>query len=278
MPDSIDPERVASALDRLARDLPVLVGEKEWAAVGDRLRAQIELLQRSTDQGERLKLAMALIKELAPYPNARTRLWAEINAPDVEWSLESDLAAWVSEVASNVGLDASRVTPLVAQALQLITISDAQQTRRITLHEGGLGGGKSIKLKNLHLDLNQMTTVALGVTTTAGNIMDKPQPLVIAAGVLLTIRSLTDAMTVQISERDASVFWGLVQARHEDNTAPESAIVKHANTARQEIGLDPLEPDQVRNALHVLAQLKAVEAVPEKRNTWRILEKYKIAS
>ncbi len=185
-------------------------------------------------------------------------------------TLEPDLVA----LAAEMRLPASIAKPSADVAARMMLAEHT--TRLIDMPPDGLGGGKSIKLRNLHLDVNQLSGLTLGAIAAAQNVVDKPHPLVIAAGVLLTIRSLIDAMTVKISERDATVFWGLIQARGRDDTARESDIREEANKARAEIGLDPLSENEVRNALRTLATLKSVEAVAKKRDTWRVIEKYKV--
>jgi hypothetical protein len=203
---------------------------------------------------------------------ARTQSANSATSLVIPSSLEPELAALVAEMR----LPASVIKSSADIARQMIATETEPTTRTIVLAPDGLGGGKSVKLRNLHLDVNQLSGLTLGAIAAVQNAVDKPHPLVIAAGVLLTIRSLIDATTVKISERDATVFWGLTQARDKDDMARESDIREQTNKARNEIGLDSLSENEVRNALHTLESLKSVEAVAKKRNTWRIMEKYKI--
>lgn len=192
--------------------------------------------------------------------------------------METDLPAF----AKAMGPDKKPVEPSVAVALESIMakpedsgVSEAG-VRLIKIKEGGIDVGKTIKIRNFHLDLAMIGELAASTTMTVDKIIHQPDPQIVVAGVLLIIRSLTRAITVQLSEQETSVFWGFVLARDANNVAEEGLITESTNKERVKIGLLPLTNEQVKNILCRLKALKSVEFVKGKQDIWRIVEKYKI--
>ena len=123
-----------------------------------------------------------------------------------------------------------------------------------------------------------MTELIASTTITGTTVITQPDPHIVVAGVLLIINSLTEAVTIQLSEEETSVFWGFVLARDRDNSAEECLIAEYTNDERIKHGRQPLTNDGVRDALRRLEKLKSVEPVEGEQDTdiWRIVEKYEI--
>src|SRR5690606_41300215 len=101
--------------------------------------------------------------------------------------------------------------------------------------------------------------------------------LLAAAGVLLIIRGLLKATTEEISEQDASVFWGVIQAQRHNvaRRVTTARVLEHTNQERAKVQLPSLTEQQDRPALYNLVELGSVEQVDKEHEIWCIIEKYK---
>ena len=275
MPGIMTPENIQAALDSLKSELPSLTGRDAWEAIEDEFHTLKIRLQASDDTEEHDRLASELIDLLVPYEHARDRLREEIRLAYIravlQDTMETDLPAFVA----SMGGDNKIVEPSAVVILKSIVVDlEESEVRLIEIKEGGIEPGKSVKIRNFHLDLLSMTELIAG----AGAIIPVADPVV--AGVLLTIGILTKvpkAITIQLSEQETSVFWGLVLARDADNAAEESLIAEYTNDERKKTGRLPFTNEGVRDALHRLENLKSVELVEGKQDIWRIVEKYEIS-
>jgi hypothetical protein len=260
MEEPHSPENILGALGAIENELIALVGGA-WPELEPRYRD----LRKALDDRERKWLASVEIIELfSPYDAARERLNRALLMQDPLACILLGLAT----IADQLQLDSTAVV----DAAQLDS-----GTRRIIMN--GPDKARSIKLGNIDFDFGEMGPLVAGIITTVHQIMGgvgaKPYVLA-AAGVLLSASSLYKAMNIELSERDATVFYGFTQAAGEDKTAVEADIREKANAAREEIGLKPLDEADVKNALRKLAELKGVARAEEKAATWRIIEKYRV--
>ena len=283
MPGIMTPDNIQAALESLESELPSLTGKEAWETIKDEFRALKHRLQESDDPEERDRLASELVDLLVPYKHARDQLREETRLRHIravlQDTIETDLPAFVATMS----VDNKIVEPSADIAMKSMVVDLDQEEaglRLITIKEGGIEPGKSIKIRNFHLDLLSMTELIAGASSVLITVADP-----VIAGVLLIIGSLTKvprAITSQLSEQETSVFWGLVLARDRDNSAEESLIAECANDERVKHGRLPLTNEGVRDALQKLEKLKSVELVKgkedieEKENTWRIVEKYEI--
>jgi hypothetical protein len=135
---------------------------------------------------------------------------------------------------------------------------------------------RSIKLGNLiHADMGTLLELVAGGVLVGADMVAQPHPIIIAAGLLLIIRSFTRAMKVEFSEREASVFWGLIQACDEKKIATFDSVVERTNAVRKEVGLRPLSEEQIKVALGALESIKSIRPVKDKPGTWRIRERWR---
>jgi len=135
---------------------------------------------------------------------------------------------------------------------------------------------RSIKLSNLvHADMGTILEIIAGGVLTGADIVAQPHPIIIAAGLLIMIRNFTHAIKVEFSEREGSVFWGLIQACDKKKVATFDAVVERTNEVRNDVGLTPLSEGEIRLALRVLESIKCIRPVKEKQGTWRIRERWR---
>lgn len=270
MSNLMNSKNILAALNSIQSELPSLVGIDDWVKISDIFSRKLDQLRHSNEDIERQQLSANLIGMLAPYDDARERLKAAILAESKQEDLYSSIIGDLASVAEQMGLKGVRAK-LGAEGLQ----SSSEQVRLMLMKEG-FNKVKSIKLKNLTFDFSEMSELAAGIFATVSKILGDTHPILMAAGVLLIVRCFYKAMTVEIAEREASVFWGFIQACKKGKTASETAIIENTNKERVRVGLETLTSDQVKNALYKLASIKSVTPIRDKPKTWYIIENYKI--
>jgi len=271
MSSIMTPDNILAALENLERQLPLLTGKEAWETIKNDFNTLKLSLQDSNDPEERDRLASELVDFLVPYKHARDRLKDEIYLQHIQGVLRDTMETDLLAFAAKMGVDQKIVESSAAVVLKSIVIDqDESGVRLITIKEGGILG-KSVKIRNFHLDLPSITELI----ATSIDI----DPDFVVAGVLFIINSLTKipkAITIQLSEQETSVFWGLVLARDADNSAEENLIAEYTNNERNKNGRLPLTNEGLRDALRMLEKLKSIELVEGKQDTWRIVEKYEI--
>jgi hypothetical protein len=272
MHDIRSPENILAATVRIRDELPELVGVDGWATIAAPFVVHLEELRHSANEGQRRENAVGLVMLLKPYPVALRRLDNELRTvADLRAKLEADLAVF----AAGIGIEANMVRPsatVVLQALPAETTLD-HSSRLVTIRPGGIGGAMCVKFRNIDPDLGDIAEFAAGTVMTGADIVGLPHPVLVAAGILLTIRSLYNMMTKEISEREASVFWGFIKAHDKENTANEERILEYTNSERAKFKFGPLSEGEVMVALRILEELKTVELV---EGRWKIIEDYQI--
>ena len=138
---------------------------------------------------------------------------------------------------------------------------------------------RSIKLSNLaQVGTWEKIELGAGIVLTSAEIAAKvhpiSHPIIIAAGLLIMIASFTRAITVEFSEREASVFWGLIKACDDEKVATLDAVLERTNEVRNNVGLNSLNEGEIRLALSVLESINCISPVEEKQDTWIIKESW----
>jgi hypothetical protein len=154
------------------------------------------------------------------------------------------------------------------------------RTRSVTIPQGGLGGAKSVKLRNLMVHTGKVAEFFAHSAIFAVHGSAHPSPLLTALGVVLLANCVREGMTVHIPEQDATVFWGLIEAQKNpgnNKSAPESDILALTNQERGKVHLGILPPEAITRSLHHLAAIKCVKKVAGNPVRWCIVEKVKIA-
>jgi len=255
MADLYSPSNILAALNAAEPDLIALIGD-DWPQLADRYR---QLKAALADEEGQWLASVEIIELFAPYAAARERL----NRAILEQDLRGSVALGLADIAAQIGATPAAAAPPEPRMRSISLKSPAQAT--------------SIKLGNFSFDFGEVSELAAGVIMTGSDVIGDlgvKHYVLVAAGVLLIARSLLKAMTVELSEREATVFYGLAQAAGPDKTATEAAILQRANAARKEVGLKPLDADDLRNALHRLAEIKSVGRVEGSPDRWQIVEQY----
>jgi len=271
------PYFILVAVKRIYADLPILVTQDTWGRIQPQVDAYIATLEA---QPNAYLVSTQLLGLLARYEPARQRLTEEITVQEV---ISQNIASQMQRIGASLGVDSNSIDGLTAAAYahlnwkvdpETIPAPDDSTNRGITISESGTKM-KTVKFKNMSLDLSDFAKIAAGFFTTATNIVDKPQPLVMVAGILLTICALHDAMKIDLSEQEASVFWGMIQATGDMRGAGlhEATILATTNTNREQYGLALLNEKQVHHSLTKLAQIKSIEKTGD---NYYIIEHYKI--
>jgi hypothetical protein len=273
------PHFLLAAVSRIYPELPILIGADHWLTV----QAQIDTLINGLETQPNNYLAMTqLFGLLSTYEPVRQCLSRDMTIQAV---ISDNISEQMRQIAQELKLSPESVEGLTAAALARLqwdvdtasipAVGEEASTRGVTLSDGGIGGAKSVKFKNMKLDLGDAAKLSAGFVTTGFDIIDKPHPLVVAAGVLLTVCALYDAMKTNISEQDASVFWGMIQATGSMKGAGLKlpTILEKTNVERAHYHLDALSETQIRYSLEKLERLKSIEKVGD---TYRIIERYTI--
>jgi hypothetical protein len=278
MSSVMNPDNILGAFAVLESELPLLTG-KDWQAVEKKLRILKLQIRESKYHEQRDRLVSKIVDLILPYKLARNRFNEEICLQHIRSVLQDTLKNDLPEFAKTMGADKKTVKASADVALKLLATeskSSGAGVRLVKIKPGGVDGGKTIKTRNLHLDPAVLIDLGAGATMMVSKIVGQPHPIIILAGILLTIRALSKAITCSISEREASVFWGLIQAQRAGACVDKPAITKHTNNERTKYGLYQLSENQVTDALKKLRALKCVELSEQKPDTWLIVEDYEI--
>jgi hypothetical protein len=257
-------------LNNLEPKLPALVGGSDWNNSGQQITQLIRELHQAEDNDIQEALLYQLVGILENYPNAFRAGKYEYNVPT--WRDVYDETTFQKDVSTILP------THIIQSALEqsynatALVFVPGEVNRGITLTPGE--SGKSVKFSNFRIDIGEMAEIAGGAFLAGHEAIKEPHPLILAAGLLLTVRALLKAMTVEINEQDTSVFWGFVQASDKEKIATTAAIFSKTKSERERFGLKPLTENQFKGSLEKLKQLKAIENVGDDK--WRIIEDFYI--
>lgn len=269
----MNPDNLALTLEQLEPELSQLIGDEQWALLYPKYTLYRDQLQTDKSRVVRLQAAAELIELLSSYELVQTRLRVAMDGLNVYQTALVKLAT----IARQLNTESKIVAELEDAAA---FHSHGIQTRLIALH--GIGQkAQSIKWQNFDFDFGdapEMAETVAGILAVFSDIINtNSNHLLMAAGALLIIRSILKATTIEISEQDASVFWGVIQAQrhHVPSHITTTKVVEHTNSERAKAHLPPLSEQEVRYALYNLVKLKSVTQLSEKEEVWWVIEKYK---
>lgn len=222
----------------------------------------IREIYRHLEEAPQTKKSDVAFDELLPalegIPNALEILFSSSYLVDPHDDLRRDVSAKLATLAEEAGLD-------------------IESTRFVLPKRDG--SAVSIKLLNIHFDFGDLTNLVAGIINTSiKDVAGEANYFLKAAGVLLILSSIYKALEVEISEKEASVFWGFAQSCDEQKMAIESLIRSTTNVNRKKIGLKSLGGDEFKNSLYKLEKLKAIKRVGESPPKWIIVERYRLPS
>jgi len=279
-----------AALDRIETELPNLIGSSGWEIVGEKIKALIHQIKYGSNSDEQDFAYMDLIALIAPYHIAHERLDKEIAIQEtIEQEYKMALATFAKTLRVKDTDLTSSSTALTYILQGIVTSESLPTTEELKIYReenqenrgntsiklGGIGGGKNIRFRKLNIKLDDVSL--LGASIFLHIFATAPNPLLIALGVIWAIAKLKNAMTIPISEHEASVFWGLIQSRNPlDKTISEEKAYQITNQERHNYNLDPLHPSQFQRALKILEELQSIQPVYGKEKTWKIVDNYTI--
>jgi hypothetical protein len=261
-PSGRSPVLVLIAARRIYPTLQQRLDTAEWERIRPDLDAALTV---QADPAEQVAAALAVVRALATSPVARGMLAARLAAQD--------------ELLALCGGGADGIYPVLAASdLVVPGPAEPEPLRRITLKAGGVGGARSIKLTNFHLDFVELLKIGSSAAASLSSALVAPNPLVIASSVLTIVQSLVEAVTTTIGEDTASVFWSFVQTAGQrgDKTATEAEVRAAADKERREFGLVPLRKADFAKALRALESLSSI--TPAGPGRWRLAESYHVRS
>jgi hypothetical protein len=272
--DKIDSELVLEIIVQIKGELSSLIDAEEWPIFNNMFTKHMNDLESSNDVTTRQKASILLVSLLAKFPKVRPLFLSELENQGTR-KFFKNIEADISKVCDEIGVDAIQATmvvTMVQESIKFTQFRDEESQRLLIIPKGGIAPGKSIKLSNIRLDLVEITELISGLLLAS---VDKGlNPLLVIAGILLTIRSIYKIMSVDISAQEASVFWGAVHVRDNNNMVNQEVLTTATNIERQKFGLDALSKDQVINSLHKLQLLGSVERVEGMTNEWQVKENY----
>jgi hypothetical protein len=201
---------------------------------------------------------------LAPYAPARERLNDAIAAQTKVGEILFNLA----DLADQLGLD-----PTVSR--QFREAAQPGSSQRF-IWQSSPTKAISLKLGNFSFEFGALSEFVTGVIATASkDVLGEANLILRAAGVLMLIRSLYAATAIKLDEREATVFGGFVTAtKKAGDGVTEKVILAHTNKVRHSVRLQPLDRQELGNALYKLSEIKSVERVEGTTDMWRIIEKH----
>lgn len=133
---------------------------------------------------------------------------------------------------------------------------------------------KSQKPRNMVFNLvGVLETIAAGAFTVSSMVTT---PWLIPFGLLLVWRSTVDALSIEISEREAIVLLAMWESRDEDGISAFQDILKCVNDLLKTYSRDSWSSRNVEEALKSLAKLGCVDQLG-KESCWKVIEKLTVS-
>ena len=252
-----------TAIKQVWVELPELIGEDEYHSVEAVLLDSKEELDNTADEERQSELALKLMGVIWEYPEASNR-FREIKT---NTDICNKVLAGLGLILPSFGFDRSI-------SKKLSDINSNSLTRTITIQPGGLGKTKSIKVSNLDFDFGEFGQLAVAIILAAQDAVEKPNPLIAITSIILIAASIYSASTTDISEQEATVFWGFIKAiEGKKKYASSEEIEKFTNSEREKLFLPRLSLNEVKVSLLKLKYTNSVNQMGLKGNYWQITEK-----
>lgn len=129
--------------------------------------------------------------------------------------------------------------------------------RTILSKEGGIGGGISYKAKNVYLNTDKFFKALLAGSFAFVKTTPKDDLYNVIILIIL-IQIINDALTVKISEVEASVFWAMWIHKSYNKTVIKEKVSEHVREEREKFMLRPLEESEIEKAISNLLDIKAI--------------------
>lgn len=277
------PMNLIIVLHRLELDFPKLIGDDTWQEIRPLYKHLLAQLQTAKDEDEQDDLLFEIMALFTPHELARKRIYEEIALNSMVQEAIASRYSFLPHHPDEFDGDLATFYALRWQAdgntrsvAQLIATSSEDLNRQVVVDRRNLDQSKSVKLQNLQINLGELLTLATGPIFLTYEAIDKKSPIFIAGVVLSVIGLLYKEMSEPLSEAEASVFWGFIEAHDPvSKLASEADIKTQTNKMRSNYGLAPLSESKIKGTLRKLKDLRCVSHVDTEKKLWRIEESYK---
>jgi hypothetical protein len=264
-PSVKSPVLVLIAISRIYPELRQRLTAAEWHEIHAELDSAIASLADSSRSAEHPAAVLTVVRLLSKSEAGREMLAGRLAAQDAILSL-----------SDGSGETSAFYRVLAAADLDAPAATASSQERTITLKPGGLGGARSVKLKNFHLDFVELLKIGSSSLASLSTVLSAPNPLVIASSVLTIVQSLVASATKTIGEDEASLFWSFIQTagQREDKIATEAEVWAASKKDRRAFGLAPFKKAEFTETIKALEGLSSI--APEGQERWRLTESYRV--
>lgn len=266
MSEFYSPACILIGFVRLADTWARIVGREAWSELEGIIDAKLETLALSQDKKQQEVCSLDLLNLLRPYPEALARLQLELIFVRKQWSEDKEK---MRSFLQDETWGQSEIDDSIA--IVLLFEPGGETNKQVTFKDTlGRGGAVTRKVGNIELNFRTIAPVV----GRALPIFLGASPIVVWTTLLVTLPLISVAMRKEITEREATVFWGCVMAKDEDDIAVESDIIRCTNDDRKLAGFRSLSKNEIQIALQKLVELKCLKQTNS--NTWKILESYSI--
>jgi len=239
-----------AALASLRMSLPDHIHAGAWKSMQPRYEQLIAILEASRDHQERQKALDSLLDLVRPHEMAFSRLGALYQKVQALWDgldvVMHDPSA-AHEELSTAREAVGDISPLGFSAPARLVLASPQW-------------GVSIKPGNFDFRPVPMSGIVLSVLGFATDLGSTPILSVLSG--LSFLKDLIDAVSIELSEREASVFLGLGQAVSAlGRPVRIDEVACHVALVRDEAGLARLSDTDIEQALQRLVDVCSVELV-----------------
>ncbi|MBK9745760.1 MAG: hypothetical protein IPO91_03180 [Chloroflexi bacterium] len=281
--DSNDPLNVYVALKRIEIDLPVLLEENARDEVLRRLAISAQQLKQESDPKTR-KLIVADIRQILwMHEQAKKRFTEELRAQAV---IVNNLHDSLVHVLPSTTFERQKLDHALLELLSHIAwqsspesdpVDSGETHRAISISPGGFNA-KSIKFSNLRLSVVDLLKLAGGTLGAGVAVLNSSHPYLIMFTALALAATFVEASTKELSEQDASVFWGFVVASRDnpERISEENATFETTNDERAGYGFEAISEKQFKVSLIALTRLGVIKRVNGSGNQWKIIEQYHV--
>jgi len=139
------------------------------------------------------------------------------------------------------------------------------------MHSSGRGGGRSRKLGNIKLNINELVDgVANGAFVIAGAIQ---VPILIPMAFIILWRSLKNITEVELSENDAGVIWAMwVYRDRSKNIIPNTGLLQIINEHFKKYERAPITQKDLESSLDNLVKIKSIKKSKTSADNWWLCE------
>ena len=264
MKNATDIDALVLSLQKLEDVLPSILDEKEYEQIVGNYKELLSDLLKSNDEEEQASISLELIGIVANYPKANTYF------QNIRRSFN-----FVQGVFYNLSLISRELSIDDKITNQFIDLANTnlELQRFVIISSKDINHAKSIKFRNYRFEFGEFAELVSGVILTIKDIVGETNYFYVAAGLLIIMNSLYNAMAEEIHEQEAKVFWGVIQTQNENQSAEITAVLENANQEREKIGLEKLEIEQVKRSLKKLENIGCIEEDNNNPNIWKVKEK-----